>query len=649
MRKDPLFKPPEITDDDIVRVSRLLNLDERAFFREDGTDPRAEVIKSMERMDIAACPGSGKTTLLVAKLAILAEKWQYPTRGICVLSHTNVARQQIESRLGNTSAGRRLLSYPHFVGTIHGFVNEFLTLPLLRSLGNSGTLFSTEISGYKIWRLSKFGRELPRYLYQRIKDSGKRKEAVRNAHYSGENLDIVLETGNIQLPLKRDRATDAFSTIDEWKSAVLRDGYAAYEDTFAYGNHALRQHPFLVNTLRDRFPLWFVDEVQDNSQEQSAILHRIFMEGNEAVICQRLGDENQAIFETVDTEEATTDKFPIEGIKRELPNSHRFGQQIANLADPLGIVRHENGLKGHGPKEKLLAPSVEEAYQTIFLFDESSVTKVLESYAELILETFSEHGLRQGKFVAAGFVHKPPDMEKDHKFPHHVGRYWRDYDPELTKVDPKPTNFTQYVFAGLGKASLLWETFQAVEKIGEGILRLAGMTEESPKFQHRRHIHRHIMSLLEQHPEVRERYIDLIEKFAVERVMLTKEMWDNRWCGVVREIAETIGKSTFVSSEAKDFLGWNEAPHVTESPTTTPKSRDNIFRLPKDGKEVAIQVGSIHSVKGKTVTAMLVLETFWNHHNLAELTPWLQNHRGKVGRTKMGNSSDLVSSFTTSR
>ena len=118
-----IVEVPEITDDDIRWSSRLMGLPEDAFHGEHGTDPRREVLKSNAPMDIAACPGSGKTTLLVAKLAILAEKWQHRTRGICVLSHTNVARREIEARLGRTSVGRRLLSYPHFIGTIHGFVN----------------------------------------------------------------------------------------------------------------------------------------------------------------------------------------------------------------------------------------------------------------------------------------------------------------------------------------------------------------------------------------------------------------------------------------------------------------------------------------------------------------------------------------------
>ncbi|MDP2699422.1 UvrD-helicase domain-containing protein [Thalassospira sp.] len=124
------FVFPEITDDDIAWASRVMGLPDEAF------DPaRQKVLKDRTSIDVAACPGSGKTTLLVTKLAILARKWVDTRRGICVLSHTNVARDEIEKKLGSTAEGQVLLSYPHFIGTIHGFVDKFLAIPYLRWKG----------------------------------------------------------------------------------------------------------------------------------------------------------------------------------------------------------------------------------------------------------------------------------------------------------------------------------------------------------------------------------------------------------------------------------------------------------------------------------------------------------------------------------
>src|SRR5258708_31535462 len=130
----PITSPP-ISDADVQWITALLNLPPHAFAGASNDDPRLEALKSYRIMDVESCPGSGKTTLLVTKLGALSRHWQDTTRRICALSHTNVARHEIEAGLGTTSEGQRLMGYPHFVGTIHSFVNEFLALPWLRSKG----------------------------------------------------------------------------------------------------------------------------------------------------------------------------------------------------------------------------------------------------------------------------------------------------------------------------------------------------------------------------------------------------------------------------------------------------------------------------------------------------------------------------------
>ena len=126
-----------ITDSDIDEIEQILG--NVSFDSE-----RRDIIKRLDTFDVQAYPGTGKTTLLVAKLAILAKKWPFTHKGICVLSHTNVAREEIESRLGNTELGRKLLSYPHFIGTIHSFADTFIGIPFLRSNNKPVVMIDTE-------------------------------------------------------------------------------------------------------------------------------------------------------------------------------------------------------------------------------------------------------------------------------------------------------------------------------------------------------------------------------------------------------------------------------------------------------------------------------------------------------------------------
>lgn len=111
---------------ELVKIARDLNFDD---------DERRNALLESGSRDFNAVPGSGKTSLLAAKLMLLAKKWPHTRRGICILSHTNVARDEIARRLADTPEGAKLLSYPHFIGTIHSFVNQFFAIPMLRSMG----------------------------------------------------------------------------------------------------------------------------------------------------------------------------------------------------------------------------------------------------------------------------------------------------------------------------------------------------------------------------------------------------------------------------------------------------------------------------------------------------------------------------------
>lgn len=623
------FAPPEISDEDIQWASALLNLENAAFYGKDGHDPRHAVLKSMEPMDVAACPGSGKTTLLVAKLAILAEKWGYRTRGICVLSHTNTARSEIESKLGNTNAGRRLLSYPHYVGTIHGFVNEFLAVPWLRANGHLIKLIDNE-------KVENFRRDLLQHQNQfsALKTYVEKQEQHQNvvAQWVVSSPDFLVLKKDGNPVFKSD--CPAAAQLKALAESVFRKGFHRHDEMFTWAKDLMDKTPGIVRVIQDRFPLLFIDEAQDNSEDQSAILKRIFMAGSGTVVRQRLGDANQAIFNFLGDTGAKGDEFPDERIKKDLPNSHRFGQTIADLADPFGLV--PCGLKGHGPEKKFLASGVQGRH-TIFLFDPANAPKVLDSYGELLLATLSDQELREGSFWAVGQVHRSADKEEVHKFPQHVGHYWPDYNPEMSKQDPKPETFVQYVLAGMTKAEMTREASPVAEKVAEGILRLAGMAEGGKSLHQRKHKHRYVLQLLEDNAKALNRYGQVLDRYAVKRETPTKDNWDDRRRKIVQAIAESVAKTLLAGPEVESFLAWPDEPDVPAMPAAR-KVRDNIYHFPRDGREVAIQVGSIHSVKGKTTSSILVLETFWQdrngRHNLELLFPWLR--KDKAGGTDAG-------------
>lgn len=369
-----MIELPEVSVQDVQWACKVLGLPETAFSGADGADPRLGVLRENATLDVEACPGSGKTTLLVAKLAILARHWNAAERGICVLSHTNAARREIEKKLGATSEGQRLLSYPHYVGTIHGFVNEYLALPWLRSKGITVDAVDDDICLNWRWR------RLPFPTRQALEQ---RRESIHRLRYRDCDFglgDIPWGKGGVL-----SRASETYQSMQGVCRESCEAGLFCHDEMFVWASDLLDRHPEVVRNLRQRFPLLLIDEVQDNSESQSRLLQRIFMAGDRPVTRQRFGDQNQAIYAYEGQDGAATDSFPVEDIKRTLPNSYRFGNSVAALANPLGVSPH--GLVGQGGVGRSGEPELVGRH-AIFLVDDNSAGRVIDVYVAYLRQEF---------------------------------------------------------------------------------------------------------------------------------------------------------------------------------------------------------------------------------------------------------------------
>src|SRR5206468_9274220 len=87
----------EIQDAEIKAIENII-LNGKHF-----DDQRRDFIKCIDKsIDLVACPGSGKTTSLITKISLLANRMPFAdARSICVLTHTNVAINEIKEKLGS--------------------------------------------------------------------------------------------------------------------------------------------------------------------------------------------------------------------------------------------------------------------------------------------------------------------------------------------------------------------------------------------------------------------------------------------------------------------------------------------------------------------------------------------------------------------
>lgn len=587
---------PEITDDDIDGVCTLMGLD--------GFDaPRRAFLKCRKTVDVSACPGSGKTTLVVAKLAILAGKWTHRTQGICVLSHTNVAREQIEHRLGRSVVGQRLFSYPHFIDTIHGFVNRFLALPWLLSNGYpSPTIGDDMATAYRRRVLGRDFYKVQAFLSKKQKDFDQLRLSDRQMSF---------DLGGKPFPAKPSAPTHQLAKRAVESAAAA--GYFCYDEMFVWADALLEDHQEVPDWLADRFPLVILDEMQDTFERQASLLNAVFPRTSEKIVVQRVGDPNQQIFDLLDSGSGTEDPFPDTDPARclDIPNSYRFGPQIAALASPLAVQPvGSTGLCGIGPRSKD-AP-VQSRKPAIFVFPDDSTGGVLEAYGAYALDALGQELAAKGPVTAVGHIHQdvPEVKPTDTYYPKTVSHYWDGYSVDISSKDPHPRTLVQYIRAAQGQAAERRMLSPGVDKIASGVLELARHMGDIGELRRKARNHRAITSALENDPASLAAYRAFLLEFLVEKNALREAEWNGRK-DAIEAIAKALCTGDTDTARAAKFLAWPKDDPSLDGTGAPPlvDAGANVLRVTNGYGNIDIRLGTIHSVKGQTHLATLLLST----------------------------------------
>ncbi len=611
MNGRPLTSIPCVTGEDIEDAQRVLG----ASFDES----RRRILRSNKSFDVQACPGSGKTTLLVAKLFILVKKWPHTRRGICVISHTNVARQEIEQKLAGTGIGQRMLSYPHFVGTIHSFVNAYLALPLLRSEGYHVQMIDDEAHGDRCAQLLNTRRKFRtarNFLRRREQDTPNR--TIRALRYEGHNLDLNSAAG--RLPCGPD--TQSGRILRKIKSEVVGEGFWRFDDMFAWAERLLKYYPQVIDWVRWRFPAVLLDEAQDTSELQARLLHKIFPTG-ECRLRQRFGDSNQAIYDT-EQSQAKTDKFPA-GRFRSITDSKRFGAEIAGLAHPVAPEPMEPKLHGSGPRPLADAPDRASINHTIFLFSQGAADKVLPAFGELLLETFPDEVLRGYGFLARAIGRVGASQQGEDKVPRHLGDYWNGYEAGTAKLEPRLGRLIEYVQLAQHRRVGTEECSESFRLVMRGVRELVRLVKPGV-IPSRVLTSRWIMEALKSDTESLQSLRRLLWDWIIEARPLGDEYW-RKAVDVLKSALIPILDGEW-NDDAETFCHKSTRQFALSLVKTSGEPAElNSYRFEHSDRYVDIDVGTIHSAKGQTHTATLVLETFAWQHDLEDLLPWLSGQK----------------------
>ncbi len=571
-----------ITDDDINWAEAIIG---NITFDE----CRRNIIKNLDSIDIQAFPGTGKTTVLVAKLAILAQKWSYANKGICVLSHTNVAREEIQERLGQTDAGRKLLSYPHFIGTLHSFFDTFISMPWIQSKGIRVNIIDSEIVLNRRW--FRIPHRTRSYL-ERKGQSIACCQALELPH---------------KLDIKCGENTDTYKKVISIVVDSHNKGEYTFNEMLLYAGEALYNNPYIAESIQQRFPILLIDEAQDTSAYQWDLLKHAFPEESKHTIRQGFGDSNQAIFNSFQRDESSTN-FPRKNALT-IANSKRFNEYIARLADNLTLM--QPGMTGENTGFECLNDK-----HTIFLFDKKQIGAVATAFAKHLLNNFSDKELddyRKYGCHVIGMVHTAYEAGTvdNAKFPKSVCDYWNLYNPSYSGRSANLQYLIEYFRLGRIAFMQTQNTDVLTDWISRGLRRYINMnsTVQIPATTDA------FIAICRSLPENKQADFRRLFLSIIFADIDTKENWIETVAIIQSMVNELFG----FSATWNDNLSWQPQQSID------PSEGNNIYNFidEESGRSVQLTFGSIHSVKGRTHLATLIVETFWNNANMKSLIPWL--------------------------
>ncbi|MER5948973.1 UvrD-helicase domain-containing protein [Streptomyces sp. NPDC001904] len=401
-----------------------------------GLDPldaeQWDFLQSESTQDLQAAPGSGKTTLIGLKLALMADAWTSPTRGVCVLSHTNTAKNEIADRVGLLAAGRSLLRYPHFIGTIQSFVHTFLGLPAVRA--KRVEVRSVDDATFETAALRLLQR--PEYSTLRSYVGHHQHEGtgiVTGATFTYRDGELAVTGAARDLPFGAQSPSG--KELDHLKRTLARRGIFRFQDMYAIAQEYLARHPDIAAAVTTRFPFVLLDETQDTSATQHKMLDLVF--GSSSTVVQRVGDTNQGIYSDAASVGGPASLFPLPGAP-ELPVSRRFGPQIAAVASRLAVRRPQQ-VRGAGPDGQV----------AVLLFDETTVSEVVPTFERMAAVAVPEDVLVRRPPRALGARQNPKTSPV---YPQSISCYLPGYTPTS-----RPTAHRTLIDAARA-ASARWRT-----------------------------------------------------------------------------------------------------------------------------------------------------------------------------------------------
>ncbi len=271
------------------------------------TDEQEKLIKAKGNTILKAGPGSGKTLAITTLINQKLENWEEDYKGMAILSFCNSSVEEINKKTVD-------IKYPHYIGTIDGFVEKYMFYPFYTSL-----LFKSKNRAKIITNDDK-----------QFFDDLKYKSYYKQECYKCKSTanDIMIDTNGNIIPPKKECNNTNLPCV-RYKQLLLKNNYVTYDDVMSISIFILKKYPEIAKLLAKRFPLIIIDEAQDTSKNQMELIEQFEKRGATIII---VGDADQAIYEwRKATPQIFVNKYENSDYNKiEFLENHRSSQNICN-------------------------------------------------------------------------------------------------------------------------------------------------------------------------------------------------------------------------------------------------------------------------------------------------------------------------------
>lgn len=649
------------TDEEIKMAHEVLLKGKGPF-----DETRVKIIKNDSSCYVQASPGSGKTTALLAKLVILANKLPLADgKGVCVLTHTNVAIDEIKAKVGPKA--EVLFNYPNFFGTIQTFLHKYVAAAALHYFYGSKIQYVDNDIAMAVL-LKKYGKlewknKLKGFIYHQIqsrehiatdeeinawggvdamiaaKDIKKKGPRSKKYLFQLKGYDFANIATDIQktIRLKNKSIVDKeereliLSTKIDWfnnkviinqhvigfvsesgnefvkiKEEMFKEGILSFEDAYDLAFRYIREKGLDFSNFSDkRFKYLFIDEVQDCDKQQVELIKHLFSDNK--VVVQRFGDYCQAIYEGDGSDGSDITELRDENVLY-IHNSNRFGEKIAR---PLRSLCME---------DNLLLVGNEDVYSVkpVIITYEDPLT-VLSKYAELLrtitipeLDNISvlnlankeksEDPLHRVNIKACGWVGKKGANEQKR----YIESYYPSFEKKNVKTRMEAESFDEFLYnnpQGTVK--------DCASSIIQGViefLNLCNVNNDAKRYT-RTSLFDYLAST-----DAKELFLSNVMSWAMlvatrnnaeDKQHLKEDIYQylsSTLLPLFDKNEVSVAANTFFNAVAEGNQGGQNLEH------------GNIYKE----DDVEIEVATVHAVKGETHAATLYLETFFNKYYESE-------------------------------